>query len=157
MKNKYRYIFSFTVILSVFSAFFGCASENNAAAADVNPKGWEKDDYALVNYYNSDTVSFKDIYVFLVYNDSFSDHANFLDLEISVTSPDGIIMTEDWIYYLSGSKKSKIYSGFGEDSYPYRFQVKLSETGNYSFGFKHKSPESIKGIKAIGIEMRDSH
>lgn len=115
--------------------------------ADVDPRGWRAGDAVVLKYENADTIGRRPLNLVLRCDRGFSLSA--LPLEITVTTPDSVSFTErieaDMHAGVSANK-----SGF-EAIVPYRSNAVLDRSGTYLFAFSPLTPESVKGVTAIGI------
>lgn len=142
------YGLALAIICCIFSS---CMAKNEAVATAVEPSGWQTDNVKVIKYHNSDTVSLRDIRVFVMHNDVAISGINALPLTITTISPDSLILTEDWTFGMVHTENTK--NNLNELSAVYRSRVVLQNEGEYIFNFKHNNNKPVEGIWSIGIEM----
>lgn len=142
----------FVAVFAVFTA--GCMSRHTEAMADVDPLGWHSDRPVGVEVVNEDTSSQRDVIVLLRCNGDFVVEP--LELVITVESPNGTYMAEDYTLF---PRQPSVSSAAGHVEYqmPYRLDSVLDQEGIYYFGFVPRAEsDSVKGITAIGIKIVSS-
>lgn len=130
----------------------GCMSAGNSAAAEVDPAGWHRNDVRTVVFPNTDTVSLRNIEVFIVCDETFAYSNDSLVLSVTTTTPDSLRAAETLV--IRPADKGHVESpGYREYSFPYRNDALLSREGDYLFGFSHDGTV-VKGLKAIGVTVK---
>ena len=99
---------------------------------------------------NADTVTPRDLYIVVRYNDSFRDDT--LRLTIRTISPDSLVFEES---YTLGLPPRRHPAALAEEaSVPYRRHVIFPDSGIYRMAFTPAMP--VRGVEAIGINQQKS-
>lgn len=149
MRVKGR-IFKYGVVAWVTCSltFTGCKESVGSVCAPVNPGGWNAGEEKRVIFLNSDTVSFREIKLFVAYDGSL-EYPDELNVEVGITTPDSLVFTERVSVPFSCRRER----GLNVSSRTYRADVVLDKTGEYGFSFRHGNPEPVRGVRAVGIEV----
>lgn len=129
-----------------------CNSGSISLSTPVDPYGWSHGEDKRVVLSNADTVSLRNIYVFIAY-DRMAQQPDELNIEMTVVSPDSLTLTETFRMVLGDAKRS---GKMNVSRRLYRSDAVLDRMGEYSFSFRHVQGEPMKGIRAVGIEIIDT-
>jgi hypothetical protein len=140
--RRYLYLLSVIGILAVMTA---CGYDDNAHVADVNPNEWLPGDTVHITVANADTLSVRNLSLFVRYNSQLRQSA--LNLHVSTTTPDGTRHSEH--FSLHGLSLVHDKNGYGEADALYRSDVVLAQAGNYKFAFT--PADTVVGVSAIGV------
>lgn len=123
----------------------GCVAPQQTAVADVDARAWCDD--AAVFVENGDTVSVRDILLFVRYDDRCP--RGVLPLTVTTVAPDSTRFSEPFTLQLDPQHSAAALRG--EQVVTYRRRVVLSQRGAYRMIFR---PDSVAaGIEAIGINI----
>jgi hypothetical protein len=131
----------------------GCISAVEEVAAETDPSGWDKSHSAVVRFDNRDTVSVRNIDIFIVCNDLSARNHDSIGLSVTTLTPDSLRTVETITLYTAGSDGDG-NAGYYHVSRPYRHEAVLSKEGEYLFEFSHEYETPLKGVKAIGITVK---
>lgn len=123
----------------------GCVTPQQSAAADVNPASWY--DAAEIVIPNADTVTLRDIGLFLRCNDRFAEDT--LTVRVAVCTPDSLRHEEPFLLAVRRTEGPTALTG--ETDIPYRSRVRFSHAGDYRFRITPSRP--VRGIEAVGIHI----
>ena len=122
------YLRSIIAIAGLFVT--SCLSPHQTVVTDTGGGTWSES--AEIEIPNADTVTPRDLYIVVRYNDSF--RGDTLRLTIRTISPDSLV--------------------FEEASVPYRRHVIFPDSGIYRMAFIPATP--VRGVEAIGINQQKS-
>lgn len=128
----------------------GCTSEVTAVSAEVNPSGWDRKQIVQAIFPNKDTLSMREIEVFMLSNGRVGSDS--LELFLTTVTPDSLTVTERIVLYPSREPDNTRYH---QTSTPYRSNVLLAKAGEYRFEFRHEYISPVEGIKAIGVNIKN--
>lgn len=135
-------------IASIALLLGGCLSPHQAVVTTLRVGYWSES--AEITLTNEDTVSLRDLYVILRYNDSFGGDT--LRLMVRTTSPDSLCYEEPFTLRVPAQQHAAALEN--EALIPYRQRVVLNKGGDYRITFIPTYP--IQGIEAIGINIEKS-
>ncbi len=144
------------IILLLLILLLSCNSDiiftDNVAMQD---NVWELSNVPDFSFLIDDTAQLTDVYLTLR---SGSDYPyRNLFLFVTISSPDGNIMTDTLEYYLADEQGNWHGKGFGdihEFSLPYRTNVYFQEKGTYLFKIQHGMRiGDLPGIYDIGLRI----
>lgn len=123
----------------------GCMSPHQATATDVNPLLWEGT--AEIGFDNTDTLSLRDVSLFVRSNDRFAGDT--IPLQIVFITPDSLRFEER--FTLCAPRTEVAAALMSETQIPYRLRVQLAREGHYRMQITPLYP--VRGIEAIGIHI----
>lgn len=126
----------------------GCKESVGSVCDAVNPCGWNTGEEKRVIFLNSDTVSQRELKLFVAYDGSLEYPAE-LNVEVGVTTPDSLVFTET----VPMPFACRHDQGLNVSSRIYRAGAVLDKEGEYSFSFRHGNSEPVRGVRAVGIEV----
>lgn len=129
-----------------------CGNDPVSISVDVSLAGWQPGERYSLNYYNTDTISGRNISVFIVHRRQLSPGEGFIPLTITTVTPQGKEIEEVWTFYPDLRLRDKT-SVWHESRQLYRSDAVLGEAGEYTFTFSLDSGEEVRGIKAVGVEI----
>ena len=129
----------------IAGGFAGCTSPYQTAATDVNPAGWEQT--AELRLENADTVTLRDLRLFIRCNESFT--ADSLPLQVMVLSPDSLRYEEHVTLRPVPGRHPAALNRVCE--WPYRTRGRLTDTGDYRLVLRPGPPP--QGLTAVGINI----
>ena len=135
------------ILTVVTIAFCSCVAPQNAEMVNVDALSWG--DAESITYNNSDTLSQRDLNIAIRYNNDFKQVV--LPLKIEVMTPDTLYFTDTVELHLQHPSTAGAVAT--TESVPYRKRVLLDKSGDYTFSFKPLS--EVKGVEAIGIEIKN--
>ena len=147
-----RRMICLVVFVTVALFFSGCLRTNDSGAVSVNPRGWKPNDAKVIKYANTDTLSSRSIKIFMIHESSMRSICDSLPLLVTTLSPDSLEITEPVTFHLCFRDNGIAGSEFIECGQTYRSGAILQE-GTYTFSVRHNNPSSVKGIRAVGIEI----
>lgn len=125
-----------------------CLSPHQTVVPDTGGGTWSES--AEIEIPNADTVTPRDLYIVVRYNDSFRDDT--LRLTIRTISPDSLVFEES---YTLGLPPRRHPAALAEEaSVPYRRHVIFPDSGIYRMAFTPAMP--VRGVEAIGINQQKS-
>ena len=125
-----------------------CLSPHQTVVTDTGGGTWSES--AEIEIPNADTVTPRDLYIVVRYNDSFRDDT--LRLTIRTISPDSLVFEES---YTLGLPPRRHPAALAEEaSVPYRRHVIFPDSGIYRMAFTPAMP--VRGVEAIGINQQKS-
>lgn len=127
-----------------------CKNEGVSVGAPVDPRGWNYGEEKTVVYMNTDTISLRQLSVFVVRDAGWKVEE--LDLEVTVVTPDSLAMTETVPIIRKSSESSRRLNTVSQ---VYRCDVVFNKIGEYRFALGHHVAEPVRGIRAVGIEIKD--
>ena len=123
-----------------------CLSPHQTVVTDTGGGTWSES--AEIEIPNADTVTPRDLYIVVRYNDSFRDDT--LRLTIRTISPDSLVFEES---YTLGLPPRRHPAALAEEaSVPYRRHVIFPDSGIYRMAFTPAMP--VRGVEAIGINQQ---
>ncbi len=128
----------------------GCTCEVNSVAVEVNPSGWTGGQTVQAIFPNRDTLSVREISVFMLCCGRTGSDS--LELFLTTITPDSLSVTETIVLYPSAAVGTTRYR---QVTRPYRSNIILGKTGEYHFEFSHEYIPSLEGIKAVGINVKN--
>lgn len=140
------------VVIFVALMFASCGHRQGPLAADIERSNWEAGKtYSLV-YNNEDTLSLREINIFVVHERFFAERVDSLPIMIATQTPDSIIYSEVWNLYPEPAVPGQT-AVWHETKAIYRSSVLLSQGGDYTFTFSHMLLEDLNGVVAIGVDI----
>lgn len=143
--------FSAFALLTAVAAGSGCTegfSPLQSAAADVNPAAWQEAAELVIP--NADTLSLRDLTVFLRCNDRFAEDT--LTVRIAFRTPDSLRFEEP--FTLAVPRPAAPAALTHEAGIPYRRRVRFGRTGDYRIRITPSRP--VRGVEAVGIDISTS-
>lgn len=133
------------VVLAAAIAAAGCTQTAPSYAVDVDPHGWQQP--AVLMLPNSDTLTLRDVGIFLRCNDRFSEDT--LTLRVETISPDSLHVGE----YLCIPFPHETFPAAiaREAAALYRNRVCFGQTGDYRMILTPTRP--VRGVEAVGIHI----
>lgn len=135
-------------IASIVVLSGGCLSPHQAVVTNLPVGLWSES--AAITLTNEDTVSLRDLYVILRYNDSFGSDT--LRLMVRTTSPDSLCYEEYFTLRVPARQHAAALQS--EALIPYRQRVVMAKGGDYRMTFTPTHP--VQGVEAIGINIEKS-
>lgn len=126
-----------------------CLSPHQTVVTDTGGGTWSES--AEIEIPNADTVTPRDLYIVVRYNDSFRDDT--LRLTIRTISPDSLVFEES--YTLGLPPRRHLAALAEEASVPYRRHVIFPDSGIYRMAFTPAMP--VRGVEAIGINQQKAN
>lgn len=138
-----RKIFGGSLLCCGMLHLTGCSSPSFSAVKDVNPSLW--DSSVLITAQCTDTVTLRDIGLFLRTNDRFTEDT--LTLRIRLLTPD--TLRHDELLRLTLPHANTPAAIMRETNVAYRRRVHFARSGNYRLTIAPCRP--VKGIEAVGV------
>lgn len=153
-KRIIRIVFSIFIAAAAFVTLLSVLPEDgNSIAAEVDAEGWNYEDAAELVYYNTDTLSLRQLSLFVRADGGFAERNAPLTFEISTLSPDSLFVSETWTLYPERGGAEFLSKQYYDYEQPYRCNALLSKKGIYRFRVSHSEAEPIAGIWAVGINI----
>ncbi len=146
------YIANFAFIILHFAFLSSCAHRGDSVAANVDVSGWGSDTEYSVVYNNRDSLSLRELSLFVLHERSFATTNDSLLLTITTVTPDSLVWSEELAFYPDRLKTAEA-GRFHETARPYRSRVTLGRKGPYTFTFSHRNTIPVEGIKGIGLTI----
>ena len=148
-KYKSRLVMYLRSIIAIAGMLVtSCLSPHQTVVTDTGGGTWSES--AEIEIPNADTVTPRDLYIVVRYNDSFRDDT--LRLTIRTISPDSLVFEES---YTLGLPPRRHPAALAEEaSVPYRRHVIFPDSGIYRMAFTPAMP--VRGVEAIGINQQKS-
>ena len=125
-----------------------CLSPHQTVVTDTGGGTWSES--AEIEIPNADTVTPRDLYIVVRYNDSFRDDT--LRLTIRTISPDSLVFEES---YTLGLPPRRHPAALAEEaSVTYRRHVIFPDRGIYRMALTPAMP--VRGVEAIGLNQQKS-
>lgn len=121
----------------------GCLSPHQSTAVDVDPADWHTP--AELRLPNADTVSLRDLRLFLRCNDRFAEDS--FTVRIELRTPDSLRFEETLRIDLPRTEGPAALAR--EHLVPYRRQVRLARSGDYRLRITPERP--LRGVEAVGL------
>ena len=147
-----RFIKGYVCVLLMF-AMSGCGTDSTSMSVPIDPAGWKHGSMRVLRFHNTDTVSLRDITLFVVYDNRAAEAENCLDMEIEVHSPGGTKFNENVKVAIDRPDEKNIIR---QSSTTYRRGVRLIDSGEYRIILKNRNSLPIRGVRAAGIEITES-
>lgn len=147
MKRVAREITAWTVLAAAVAAG-GCIVPHQSFVTDVNPVAWS--DAAQVVVPNADTLTLRDIGLFLRCNDRFTEDT--LTVRIAVITPDSLRHEE--LFTLSIPRSEAPAPLTREADIPYRRRALFARTGDYRI--RITPSRTVRGVLSAGIDLTKS-
>ena len=148
-KEQYRLVMYLRSIIAIAGLLVtSCLSPHQTVVTDTGGGTWSES--AEIEIPNADTVTPRDLYIVVRYNDSFRDDT--LRLTIRTTSPDSLVFEESYTLGLPSRRHPAALAE--EASVPYRRHVIFPDSGIYRMAFIPATP--VRGVEAIGINQQKS-
>ena len=126
----------------------GCLSPHQTVVTDTGGGTWSES--AEITLSNTDTVTPRDLYIVVRYNDSF--RGDTLRLIVQTTSPDSLAYAEPFTLGIPPCRQPAALAG--EVSVLYRRHVIFPDSGAYRIAFTPAVP--VRGVEAIGVNLQKS-
>lgn len=126
----------------------GCLSPHHSTAVDVDPNGWRS--AAVLRLENADTVSLRDLRLFLRCNDRFAEDS--FTIRIAVCTPDSLRFEETFRIDLLRTEGPAALAR--ERIIPYRSRVRFARKGHYLLSVEPLRP--LRGVEAVGANIVES-
>lgn len=139
------------VLLFCIMTLIGCMGESNSKTVAVNPVGWERSELKTVVFENRDTVSLRDLVLFVTHKNDFLESCDSLLLEITTFTPDSLSYTEQFLF--TGDVQQRCGNGYTVSSKRYRSHALLGREGEYRFTIGHNEMTPLCGVRAVGVEV----
>ncbi len=123
----------------------GCISPHQSVMTDTRPTGWKRE--VVVVFENEDTVSRRDLYLLLRYNENFE--CDSLPLTVRITTPDTTCFEEPLTLYVPRASHPAPLRD--EIVVKYRRNVRFNQAGSYRITFT--PARKVRGVEAIGINL----
>ncbi len=124
----------------------GCLSPHRSVVTSTPIGQWEG--AVGLTFHNPDTLTPRDILVFVRYNELFDRDS--LRLIVRTTRPDSLSFEESFLLSVPHGRRAAALHN--EVLVPYRHRAILSQVGEYHMAFSPTQP--VLGIEAIGIDIR---
>lgn len=148
MKGNRIHQASLAALVALAGTGAGCVTPHQSAASDVDPTEWSTP--AEVVFPNTDTLSSRDIMLFLRCNERFEEDT--LTVRIATVTPDSLRCVELVPLRISRTRTPAALTF--ETAIPYRRAVRLERTGDYRFFITPNRP--VQGVEAVGIHLTDN-
>ncbi len=143
----------FPLLLCAALAVCRCSHTCESVVADVDITGWGNDTEYSVVYDNMDSLSQRELSIFVFHERSFAAATDSLLLTVTTVTPDSLVYSEEWVFR-PDRRRAEGYAAFHETVAPYRSRVVLGRKGAYLFTFSHRDASPVKGLKGIGITVK---
>lgn len=142
MKGK-RYLQM--LVLAAAVAATGCTQSDPSYAEDVDPHGWQRPAVLLLP--NSDTITLREVKLFLRCNDRFSEDT--LTLRVETVTPDSMHVGE--YLCIPFPRQTAPAALARENEAPYRTRIRFRQCGDYRMILTPTRP--VRGIEAVGVHI----
>ncbi|WP_418982655.1 hypothetical protein [Alistipes sp.] len=142
MKRGIRHITAAIVAAGIAG---GCLSPHQSTAVDVDPVAWHT--AAELRLPNADTLSLRDLRLFLRCNDRFTEDS--FTVRIVLRTPDSLRFEESLLIDLPRSEGPAALAR--EHIIPYRRQVRFARSGDYLLRITPLRP--LRGVEAVGLNI----
>lgn len=129
-----------------------CSSRCDSMACPADPGGWRREDTLTMRYLNSDTTLLRDAMMTV----TTERGAAMPDTElcVSLTAPDSTSTVDRFRFRAAAAEPHG--TGMTTGIAPYRTDILLGEEGVYTFRIWHENDTPLRGIRAVGIELKDN-
>ena len=132
----------------------GCRTHGNiSVSAPTDPTGWDIGSMRVVRFQNHDTLTPRDLTLFMVHDTRTADDAHTVKIEVEMHTPHGTKFSEN---ITVGIDRPDQKNTINQSSRTYRTKAILSDTGEYRIVLKNKALRPLRGVRAVGIEITDS-
>jgi hypothetical protein len=144
--------FAFCILHCVLplAAMIGCSRGADSVVADVNRAGWARGTEYSVVYYNRDSLSERELSIFVLHDRAFAEEVDYPVLTIETTTPDSLTFSEKLTFRPDMPDGKNLLH---ETVRPYRSHVILSRKGLYTFTFSHNNYRAVEGVRGIGLQF----
>ncbi len=150
MKRLMAIIFTVTSA----AAFTPGCGRSESRYSPVDPTGWNGADAVTVCISNTDTLSLRNMDIFVAY-DPANTECGEVTFEITVTTPDSLRFTDTLGLRLPDSGATA-GNAMHTATAAYRHDARLLREGEYIFTIRHTSPQPLRGIRGVGIETSET-
>lgn len=129
-----------------------CSSRCDSTACPTDPGGWRGGDTLTMRYLNADTTLLRD--AMLTVTTERGAAMPEMELRISLTAPDSTSTVDRFRFRAAAAEPHgrSMTTGIA----PYRTDIHLGEEGVYTFRIWHENDTPLRGIRAVGIELKDN-
>ena len=131
----------------------GCGTQSTSMSVPIDPAGWRSGSLRVLRFNNTDTVTLRDLTLFVVHDNRAAGYETCLDMEVEVQSPDGTKFNENVKVEIDRSDEKNIIR---QSSSTYRREVRLKDSGEYRILLRNRNSLPVRGVRAVGIEITDS-
>lgn len=126
----------------------GCSSGSDSLSAAVDPCGWRQGEEREFVFRNTDTVSLRELSLFVVSGGRRSGGCDSLALDVTVRTPDSLEYTERVVVPFRPDGDAGVAG-----CRVFRSHAVLMQEGEYRFVVGHRAQELVRGLRAVGIEI----
>lgn len=135
-----------SIVVVAMAVLVGCIAPETTQMTGVSMRAWNSAESLC--YTNTDTLLLRSLNIAMRYNNNFKRRA--LPIKIIVMTPDSLCFVDSITLY---PRKPRPTLGLATtECLPYRSNVLLNQKGPYTFTFEPY--EEVKGIEAIGVELK---
>lgn len=127
----------------------GCLSPHQSTAIDVDPVAWSTPAELVLT--NTDTVTLRDLQLFLRCNDRFAEDS--FTVRIVVLTPDSLRFEESLPVDIPRTDSPAAIAR--EQIVPYRRSVRFARSGDYRLRITPQRP--LRGVEAVGVSVSESN
>lgn len=140
-----------SMLLFCLELLTGCVGVSNSESVAVNPVGWGRSELKTVVFENRDTLSPRDIVLFVTHENDFSERSGSFTLDITTVTPDSLSYTEQLLF--TDAVRQRCGNGYTVSSKIYRSHALLGSVGEYRFTIGHNEIIPLRGVRAVGVEV----
>ncbi|MCD7963044.1 MAG: gliding motility lipoprotein GldH [Rikenellaceae bacterium] len=135
----------FILVILMFAA---CSREKNLYFTGIDSSGWDSSEPAYIFFDNSDTVSVRELTIFVRTTELFKYDK--INLTVETMDPGRV-------YFTDTISINIIHGNSGDTEVIYRSNVRLMKQGEYRVKFNHLLPETeVSGISGLGVKVKDN-
>lgn len=137
---------------ATMTAMTRCSTRCDSIVCPADPGGWRREDTLTMRYLNSDTTSLRD--AMLTVTAERDAAMPEMELRISLTAPDSTSAVDRFLFRAATAEPHgrSMTTGIA----PYRTDILLGQKGAYTFRIWHENDTPLRGIRAVGIELKDN-
>ncbi len=138
------------VVVALFATLLiGCVGSisHDAYVVDIENNIWDK--VAVVEIQNEDTLSLRDISIFIKHQQY--EGLDSLPLTIYTVAPDEVIFEERRTIHIEGCRRGEYVASHLHEM-PYRRDIKLRQRGVYKIYLFPQMP--IRGVEGVGVTIK---
>ncbi len=152
MSRNGRYTRLLLIVAGVLLLLSGCVAEQSADVAIIEKGVLGPERVAEMEYENSDTLSFRDIEVFVVCDRNLVRRHHRLPLVVECIAPDSTSERFEWTL-LTNTAGERTTATQTELKQTFVKNARLKQRGRYKFNISLDSSTTVRGIRAIGVEV----
>ena len=141
-------------LLGLVFALAGCRTHDNiSVSVPTDPSGWGTGSMRVVRFQNHDTLTPRNLTLFVVHDSRTTDDTHTVDIEVEMHTPHGAKFSEDVTVSVDHPDEKNTIR---QSCRTYRTDAILNDTGEYRIVLKNKTLHQLRGVRAVGIEITDS-